>query len=118
MPLFVAIMAGVGLIVAAAALLAPGAHARRALRSSGEAYIGREGLFLNGAYHTWVGRMARLEGVALEGEEADARLVLRLGALSGPGYLHWSTYTVIVPIPAGERAAAEQVVAALTPLAR
>jgi drug/metabolite transporter (DMT)-like permease len=115
MRLFVAIMAGVGLVVAAAAFLAPRAHARRALHSSGEVCIGRDGLLLNGAYHAWAGRLARLDGVELVADQPEARLVFRLSILTGPGWLHWAPYVVEAPVPAGEMSAARRVVAELAP---
>jgi len=110
MPLFVAIMAGVGLVVGIAAYLAPHLHARRARRSTREAFIGRQGLFVNGVFYSWAGRLDRFDSVEIIEDEGDARLVFHLSALTGPGWVRWQPYIVEAPAPPEELAAARQVV--------
>lgn len=114
MPLFLAIMAGVGVLVVAAALGMPYLRARSARRAASEAYIGRHSLLMNGGYHSWQPPWAAMDGVALRQDVADARLEFRLRALTGPGWLHWVPYTVEVPVPPNGTAEAEQIVEELS----
>ncbi len=109
MPLFVAIMAGVLLLVAAFALAMPYLHHRRARRSSGEAYIAANGLFLNGALHTWDPPLGGLDGVSLVEDGDQARLVFRLRALSRTDATLYQHYSVEVPVPPGEEPTARRI---------
>jgi hypothetical protein len=110
MPLFIAIMAGVGGLLILAALGIPYLRARAARRTTPEAYVGRRGVLINGAYHSWQPPWAALDSVALRQDPTDARLVFSLRALTGPGWLHWVPYTIEVPVPPGEIAAAKRIV--------
>lgn len=74
MPLFVAIMAGVLLLVGAFAWGMPFVQRRRALRSSGEVYIAANALFINGVLHTWDKPLAGMEGVSLVEEIGRAHV--------------------------------------------
>jgi len=109
MPLFAGIMGAVLLIVAAFAFGMPYLQHRRALRSSGEAVIAEEGLFINGVLHTWNAPLAMLDGVALADDGDQARLVFHLRSLSRASATAYETYSVEVPVPRGEEATARRV---------
>ncbi|MBN1659048.1 MAG: hypothetical protein JXA93_11625 [Anaerolineae bacterium] len=111
MPLFVAIMAGVFVIVAAFALGMPLVQARRARASSHEAFIAENGLYVNGALHTWNAPLALLDGVSLAEEETVARLVFSLRSLSRASATAYQSYTVEVPVPPGEEGRAREIIA-------
>ena len=109
MPLFVGLMAAALLVVAAFAFGAPYLQHRRALRSSGEAYVAEDGLWINGMLHTWTPPLAALDEVRYVGDETPARLVFRLRSLSRASATLYQSYSVEVPIPPGQEAAARRV---------
>ncbi|MBN1811276.1 MAG: hypothetical protein JXA14_05525 [Anaerolineae bacterium] len=109
MPLFVGIMAAILLIVAAFAFGMPYLQRRRALRSSGEAYLAEHGLWLNGALHTWDPPLAALDEVRLLEDGPQARLVFSLRSLSRANATLYQSYSVEVPVPPGQEAAARRV---------
>lgn len=109
MPLFVGIMAGVLLVVGAFAWGMPYILRRRAMRSSGEAYIATNALFLNGTLHTWGMPLAGMDGVELVEDGGPARLVFHLQSLSRTSATLYDPYTVEVPVPPGEEAAARRI---------
>jgi hypothetical protein len=109
MPGFVAIMLGVLLIVAVFAFGMPYLQYRRAMRSSPEAYIATNGLYVNGALHTWNPPLAGLDGVLLVADEEGTRLVFNLRTLSRTSAAGYDTYTVEVPVPPGQEEAARKV---------
>jgi hypothetical protein len=112
MPLFLAIMAGVLLVVALFAFGMPHLLARQALRSKGEAVIATDGLYLNGAFHPWNAPMSALDGVEWIEDEEGTRLAFHLRARTSPG-LRWEPYTLEVPVPPGEEEAARRAAARL-----
>jgi hypothetical protein len=109
MPLFVGIMAAVLLIVAVFAFGMPYLQQRRALSSSGEAIIAENGLFINGALHTWNPPLAMLDDVALVEDGTQTRLVFSLRSLSRTSATAYEAYCVEVPVPLGKDAAARRV---------
>jgi len=109
MPGFVAIMLGVLALVAAFALGMPFLQYRRALRSSGEAVIAGNGLYLNGVMHTWNAPLALMEGVDLVDDGGQARLLFNLRSLDRTGPGGYQDYSVEVPVPPGEEATARHV---------
>jgi len=109
MPEFVAIMAGVLAVVAAFALAMPYLQYRRALRSSGEAIIASNGLYLNGVLHTWNAPLALMESVNLVVDGGQARLLFNLRSLSQTSAEGYEDYIVEVPVPPGEEATARRV---------
>jgi hypothetical protein len=109
MPLFAGIMTAVLLIIAAFAFGMPYWQHRRALRSSGEAIIAENGLFVNGALHTWNPPLARLDEVSLVEDGRQARLVFDLSSLSRTSVTAYDAYSVEVPVPPGEEATARRV---------
>jgi hypothetical protein len=100
MPLFIGIMLGVLAIVAAFAFGMPHLQARRARRSSGEAFIAADGLYLNGALSTWNPPLNALDGVSMVEDGGKARLVFHLRSRTGPA--SFQDYTVEVPVPPGQ----------------
>ncbi|HSJ58135.1 MAG TPA: hypothetical protein VLC95_13210 [Anaerolineae bacterium] len=111
MPLFVGMMAAVFVLVAVFALGMPVLQARRARGSSHEALIAENGLYVNGALHTWNAPLALLDGVSMVEEEAPARLVFSLRSLSRASATAYQSYSVEVPVPAGEEGTARKIVA-------
>ena len=109
MPGFVAIMFGVLAVVAAFALVMPSLQYRHALRSSGEAIIAGNGLYLNGVLHTWNAPLAGMEGVELVDDGGQARLLFSLRSLDRTGPGGYQDYCVEVPVPSGEEATARRV---------
>lgn len=109
MPSFAGIMATVLLIVAAFAIGMPYLQHRRALRSSGEAVIAENGLFINGALHTWNPPLVMLDDVALVEDGTQARLVFSLRSLARTSVTAYEAYSVEVPVPPGEGVMARRV---------
>jgi hypothetical protein len=109
MPIFAGIMAAVLLIVAAFAIGMPYLQQHRALHSSGEAVIAENGLFINGALHTWNPPLAMLDDVALVEDGTQARLVFSLRSLARTSATAYEAYSVEVPVPPGEGATARRV---------
>lgn len=109
MPMFAGIMAAVLLIIAAFAFGMPYLQHRSALRSSGEAIIAENGLFINGALHTWNPPLAMLDEVALVEDGTGARLVFSLRSLARTSATAYEAYSVEVPVPPGAEATARQV---------
>ncbi len=108
LPLFLAIMAGVMLVVAVFAFGMPYLLARRAVSSRQEAYIGRDSLYFAGTMYRWDSKLETLDGVELERDDKGTRLAFHLRSRSAP-YLQYLPYLVEVPIPPGEEAAAADV---------
>jgi len=111
LPVFLAMMAGIGLILTAAALGLPRLYARQALRSSREVYIGTHGVYINGAYHSWAAPLARLDSVALVDGWPDLFIRFRMQHRVAMG--QYQTESVQVPVPPGQEDAARRVVAVL-----
>jgi hypothetical protein len=109
MPLFVAIMAGVFLVVAAFALGMPYAHYRRARESGHEVIIAENGLYAKGALHTWNVPLSLLDAVTLDEEAGQAQLVFHLRSLSRTSITAFQAYTVEVPVPPGEEETARRI---------
>ena len=114
MPVFVGTMAAVLLVVAAFAFGMPHLQHRRALGSSGEAYVAEDGLVINGALHTWDAPLAghsygALEEVRLVEDGTQPCLVFSLRSLSRASATLYQAYSVEVPVPPGNEAAARWV---------
>jgi hypothetical protein len=109
MPLFVAIMAGVLLVVAAFAFVMPPLQYRRARKAGHEALVAEDGLYAGGVLHTWNAPLARLDAVTLEEEKGQARLVFHLRSLSRTSATAYQAYTVEVPVPPGEEGTARRI---------
>jgi len=107
MPLFVALMVGVLLVVAVFAFAMPYVQYRRTMRSSHEAMIAANGLYINGTVHIWNALLANLDGVSLVEDEGETRLVFHLRYRTGIAATE--TYTVEVPVPAGEEETARKI---------
>jgi hypothetical protein len=109
MPLFVAIMAGVLLVVAAFAFVMPPLQYRRARKTGHQALVAEDGLYAGGVLHTWNAPLARLDAVTLEEEGGQARLVFHLRSLSRTSATAYQAYTVEVPVPPGEEGTARRI---------
>ena len=107
MPWFIGGMVGVLLLLAAFAFGMPYVQYRRAVRSTHEAVIAPNGLYINGALHIWNAPLAGLDGVSLVEDDAEARLVFSLRYRTGIGATE--TYTVEVPVPPGQEGTARRV---------
>ena len=109
MTLFVGIMAAALLLIAAFAFGMPYVQHRRALGSSRETTIAENGLWINGALHTWDPPLAMLDEVRLLEDGTQARLVFCLRSLSQASVTLYQAYSVEVPVPPGKEAAARRV---------
>ena len=109
MPTFIGLMLGVLALLAAFAFGMPGVQHRRAMRSSHEAYIATNGLYLNGALHTWNAPLAGLDDVSYVEDGHGVRLVFHLRSLTRVGWVRYEPYSVEVPVPRGEEGAAREV---------
>ncbi len=107
MPWFIGAMVGVLLLLAAFAFGMPYIQYRRAVRSSHEAVIAANGLYVNGALHIWNAPLAALDRVSLVEDGAEARLVFHLRYRTGIAAAE--TYTVEVPVPPGQEETARRV---------
>ena len=75
------------------------------LKHQGEAFIGRNGVYLNRRLHIWKGLGSRLEGVTFE-EGKVPILKFAYSTLNGTARAY---YSARVPIPAGEEETAKQI---------
>jgi len=107
MPWFIGGMVGVLLVLAAFAFGMPYAQYRRATRSTHQAVIAENGLYLNGALHIWNAPLAALDRVSLVEDGVEARLVFSLRYRTGIATAE--SYTVEVPVPHGQEEAARRV---------
>lgn len=106
------ILLGVIAILAFVAFIVPWLTYRRNLKQTGDIYIGKNCLYLNGAIHTWSFAGARFE---------DAKLVLKPSPLIHVTYTYWTSAgrsfyfyrqaaTVRIPVPQGKLEEARAVV--------
>jgi hypothetical protein len=88
---------------------------RRVARHGGrEVIIGRSGLVLSGAFHSWASPLNHLDGVSIDESAGQPELVFSVRAarlLATPT----SDYSVRVPVPAEQLDAARKVMAELNP---
>ncbi len=123
---FIALVAGVEVLIPFAVIIAvvvflgfialalPHVQGRRARRSPREVWIGRESVFLNRQFHTWRSSTARLESVTItDGWPAFITIVYSLPSRNGR-----TSYNVRIPIPAGKRRSAEEIVSQLPAIRR
>lgn len=115
-PELVGLMIGVALaiiaLMAGAASLSTWIPRRRNLTPTGEARIGRRGLWLNGALHTWSGGGTFLVDCSLDNSSDPKCLVFSYAAIERHGaQLHQAR----VPVPLNHLEEAEQVIAVLRP---
>ena len=89
---------------------------RCATQAGAEVYIGPDGVFVNGALQTWKQPFTSLRRVRFNRQANPPALefdTLR-GTLTRLGVAYFKTYTVAVPVPAGQEALAENVALFLT----
>ncbi len=82
---------------------------RRALQAGAEVYIGQDGVFVNGALHAWSQPLTRLREVRFNRQATPPALEFDIRILTHVGATRFETYTVVVPVPAGQEAQAENV---------
>lgn len=97
-------MLGLIAIIGLVAFLTTMADYRRNRKNLGEAYIARDGVYLNRVLHTWKGLATHLDNVVYEREAQS--LVFSYVAVDRIG-LH--SYFVRVPVPQGQEAKAQEV---------
>ena len=86
---------------------------RRAVQAGAEVYIGQDGVFVNGALHTWKQPSTSLRHVRFNRQANPPALEFDIRTLTRLGVVYFKTYTVTVPVPAGQEAQAENVARAL-----
>ncbi len=115
-PQLVDLMIGVCLaiiaLVAGAAALSTRISRRRNLTPTGEARIGRRGLWLNGALHAWSGGGSFLVDCNLDNSADPNCLLFSYAAIERHGQ---QVHQARVPVPANRLDEAEQVIAGLRP---
>lgn len=101
------VLIGMLAILAVLAFGAPHLEYRRNQRSAGEALISPDGVYLNGRLHLWNRLGSRLVGVSLvEGDPAAIEFTIAYPSRTGT-----QEDVVWVPIPRGQEAVAQQVIA-------
>lgn len=102
------VMLGVIVILAITAVLTAVLTAvvpyHRNKKNVGEVFIFNDGLYINGQTHIWKGFTARLEKVSIDKKHSLLKFVYSTVTRAGR-----QNYTVLVPIPPGEMAAAENI---------
>jgi len=86
---------------------------RRNQGVTGEVFIARDGVYLNGALHRWKDLGCRLEGASYEKPRRYAFINFTYSAPAsrGRGAVGRQTVSVSVPVPEGEEEAAQKIVA-------
>jgi len=82
---------------------------RRAVQDGADVYIGRDGVFVNGALHTWKQPFTDLRCVRFNRQAKPPALEFDIRTLTRLGVAYFKTYTVAVPVPAGQEEQAENV---------
>ena len=82
---------------------------RRALQAGADVYIGKDGVYVRGALHTWKQPFTHLKRVKLELDREQPALQFDIRYLTRLGLLHYETQTVEVPVPRGQESKAEEV---------
>ena len=81
----------------------------RALQDGADAYIARDGVFVNGALHTWQKPFGYLKQVRFNQESKTPALEFDVRNLTRLGVIHYASTIVRVPVPRGEEEHAENV---------
>lgn len=82
---------------------------RRALQDGTDAYIARDGLFVNGALYTWHHPVSCLKQARFNRAGNHPALEFDIANLTRLGVIHYATTTVRVPVPSGEEKKAETI---------
>ena len=98
---FAILFFGILAVIAAVAAIAPAAWRKEAQRSSREVVIAHNGVVINGALHTWVPPLNRLENVQLNDTSGQKTLDFKIRSLSKTSLSGYTTYTVSIPVPPG-----------------
>jgi hypothetical protein len=87
------------------------ANYRNNKKHLGETYMALDGVYLNRQIHIWKGIGNRLEEIAFDDKENSPRIII---TYSSPGTHSRNTYTIRVPVPPEEAAAAQSIVEQIT----
>jgi hypothetical protein len=112
MGIFVGIMLVIAIIITAFALTMPGVMYRSSLKASPEAIIATNGMYYMGKLHTWNRPLFLMDAVEIDEEKKE--LVFAIKYFTKIGWYKYETYSVNIPIPAGEMAKAKEVVKILS----
>jgi membrane protein implicated in regulation of membrane protease activity len=115
-PKLTVLMIGVALsivaLIAGAAALSTRISRQRNLTSTGEARIGRHGVWLNGALHTWSGGGSYLVDCQLDNSSDPKCMVFSYAAIERHGA---QVHQARVPVPHNSLGEARQVITSLQP---
>jgi uncharacterized membrane protein HdeD (DUF308 family) len=98
---------GIIVVIGITALLSSWAVNRWNKKNSGEIYIAQNGAYFSGRLHIWRGLGTKLTDIKFEDTPNSNRIVV---SYSSPNYLTNNFYTVRIPVPQGQEAAARKVV--------
>ena len=82
---------------------------KRAVEDGAEVYIGKDGVFANGALHTWKQPLTDLRQVRYNRQAKPPVLEFDIRTLTRLGVVYFKTYTVAIPVPPGQEEQAENV---------
>jgi hypothetical protein len=109
--IIVLIVLGIIAITGLSAYFSTLANYRNNKKHLGETYMALDGVYLNRQIHIWKGIGNRLEEIAFDDKENSPRIII---TYSSPGTHSRNTYTIRVPVPPGETAAAQSIVEQIT----
>lgn len=107
------VLLGMLVLIAGVVHLTTRVSLRHHLMGPGQVYVGRDGVWYNGALHVWRGWGARLERVGYPDPSGNLSLSYSVPARYGRQY-----HELRIPIPDGSQAEAERVAAELGTMAR
>lgn len=108
MGLMLALMAGIGVLITAAAWLSAVLRNRAILKDPGEVVIARGGVYYQGFLTDWNGVTSVFELAKVQQKKKHARLVITYRQLAGR-YARFQNAQITIPIPEGREAEAEAV---------
>jgi hypothetical protein len=100
-------------LLALVAYVTPRLAYRRALADGAHAYIAEDGVYYNGALHTWRQPLCDLLQVEVEQKGKQAMLRFELRYLTRVGVVQYDRRVTRVPVPEGQEEKAEEIVARL-----
>jgi hypothetical protein len=110
------VLAGVVVLLAVVAMLAPRIRYGRRRRASPEAIVSREAAYVFGMLHTWRLLGARVERAEVtKGRGATLRVAYSAPVIYGRFFLTRQSNTVSIPIPPGEEERADEAARAIDP---
>ena len=106
--LFMVIIAGIILIMAAAAYLGPLIQTSLMKREVKEAFIGQKSAYIGGSFHTWSQKRSKLTGAGIYTEETPVP-ILHI-SYEFPNLRRFQHEMIRIPVPAGKMEEAEKIV--------